>query len=654
MFRRFNQDQVFTACILFLGAVLLAFSGLLIRFDYILYDASQFLSFKNPPKDIVIVAIDERSLDTIGKWPWRREIHTKLLKTISLEQPRAIGIDVFFSEPDHQNPQGDRDLANIINAHHNFILPVVIDLPFQNAKIAQHFGLPSFNHARVGRVNVPLDGDGIARGIYLWEAVSASGQPILGIPHFSYAVLNVAKQLPKTLTQPAPVLLSSNHEQQFFSHHVWQQEKKIRFYGKPGHFQQISFSSVLAGDFPKNFFNNKIVLVGATAVGMGDVLSTPVSGYSKPMAGVEFHANAIETMRQNQLVTIVPRWFTVIICGLLAIIPVFWLPRLKPLQSLLMILLYLLFLIILMMLLPIFSQYWAPSISAVLMTLLAYPIWSLRRLERTQTFLNAALVQLNDDLQQFGLGADYLNEFKNNGSADVFQTRILQVKNATQLLRELHKNRDDTLSFISHDIRAPLSTALILLRAQDFMQHKETVMNMLDRANRLAEHFLQISRVKAISATQFKALELNGLMQEVVDNAFYLASAKKIKIALTVDENPIWVNGEFSLLQRAFENIVLNAVKFSPENTQINISVLRHHQQAFVKIEDQGCGIAADKIPQLFNQFSRLEADETLTQGSGLGLYFVHLTVKKHAGKIEVKSVFGQSTSFIVTLLQTG
>lgn len=644
MAKHIHQDQFFTALILFCFTLVLAVSGALSRFDHVFYDASQYFSFKKPPQDIVIIAIDERSLDALGKWPWRRNIHAELLQTLKNAQAKAIGLDIFFSEPDKKFPEDDLVLAQAFAQTPNIVLPIVIDAPYQGARLVESRSMSSLPNLSEGRVNVPLDSDGIARGIALWEAISYNNQPVVGLPHFSTTVLAAAKLLPKNF--PDAPTLNPEKDTLFASQVLRADARKIRFFGPPGYFQQVSYSDVLSGNISPDFFTDKMVLVGATAVGMGDVLATPVSGFSKPMPGVEFHANALETIRNGQLVNIAPLWLTAFFCALLAMIPLLWLPKLQPFQSLMTIVTYFLLVVMLTILLPIVANIWLPTAPALLMILLAYPIWSWRRLERAHAFLNLELKHLSEDLKQFG---GTVAE-KKLVRPDLLDDRIAQVKRAAQLLRNLQKKRNDTLSFISHDLRTPLATALMLLRGEDAVTQKNKVIDMLARANQLAESFLQLSKAEAILPTQFKTLELNGLLQEVTDNLYEVARAKKIQIHLQVEEAPLWVHGDFALLQRTFENLLQNAIKYSLESGRVAVKLVQKNQTAEIQITDVGIGIAQEKIPHLFQKFSRLEEGTHMAAGSGLGLYFVWLTLEKHGGSVSVESVPNESTTFTVRL----
>ncbi len=648
MAKRIGQDQLFTTLILSLLTLFFAATHLLERVDHIFYDVGQVLSAKNPPQDIVIIAIDERSLDTIGKWPWRRNVHAQLLETLQIAKPKAVGVDIFFSEADEKNPQDDIELTQAFAKLQNVVLPIIIDAPHQGARLTEIRNMQALSAVSVGRVNVPLDSDGIARGVYLWEAISIQGLPAVALPHFSSAVLSKAQQLPKNLAI-TPNLHPENAAV-FGSQVLRQDEKKIRFYGSPGYFQHVSYSDVLSGEVPASFFAEKIVLIGATAVGMGDILATPMSGLSRPMSGVEFHANAIETIKNQQLVSIAPLWLSAIICVLLAVIPLVWLPNFSPLKSLLTITAYFISVVFLTILLPVLAKVWLPTSAALVSILLAYPVWSWRRLERAHAFLDNELRMLGEDLEQFGVNAPTVKTLPENSPRDVLHARIQQIKQMADLLRAFQKSRDETLSFISHDIRTPIATALMLLESKDGFKDESGVINMLNRAKILADTFLQTSKAEAMKSSDFKVLELNGLLQEAVDNLYYFAHEKRVKVEMDTNEAEVWLKANFGLLQRAFENVISNAIKYSFPNTVVIVRLEKDHQSAIVSITNHGAGIPADKISLLFEKFSRLENVSFVVEGSGLGLYFVKLVIRKHHGEISVKSELNKTTCFTITL----
>ena len=641
MYLKLSQlsDRFFTTIILALIAGFVAYSSLLIRFDNLHYDLGRYLTFKPAPADIVIVAIDEASLESVGRWPWSRIVHADLVNKLNQEQARAIGLDIIFSEPELSNPEADLVLANAIKKAGNVVLPVLFEQPYLGSPIKKSVPMSDFaiHAAALGRVHVPLDADGIARGISLWEGLGKAQ-----IQHFSQAVLQTAKMLPSSISLFSP---DSLHISSTGLHSL--DTRKVKFLGSPGHFQRISYVNVLAGSYPANFFKDKIVLVGATAVGLGDVLPTPVSALSQPMPGVEFHANAIASMRSDDLIINAPLWLTCLFSVVLAVAPLLLLPKLSPLKSLLFIIVYYFVVMALAIAMPYFFNIWIPPAGALIAILLAYPIWSWRKLDSARVYLDSALQNIQSDLASLGVSTIDIQYTQDD---DLMRSRISNVSLASKQLRDLHGERRDTLSFISHDLRAPIGAAIMLLNEDNHAKHSARIAKMLNRALEMADCFLQSSRAEMADVAKFQDLDLVHLLQQATDDVYAVAYAKQIKLDISTIEDSLWLKGDFGLLQRAVSNVLLNAIKYSPENEVIKIELTQKNNEAILKITDVGLGIAPEKIERLFKRFSRAEGSHQAPEGTGLGLYFVEVTVNKHQGTIFVESELGYGTTFVITL----
>ena len=647
MLFKLNQlsDRFFTAIILTLIASVLAISGILVRFDNLHYDLGRYLTFKPAPADIVIVAIDEASLESIGRWPWSRIVHADLINKLKREQARVIGLDIIFSEPELSNPEADAILATAIAQAGNVVLPVLFEESFKGSPIKQSVPMESLasHAAALGRVHVPLDADGIARSIHLWEGLGSTP-----IQHFSQAVLQAAKQLPNDVelfpSTASPTKVSSVNKSVLTSTDL----RRVKFLGSPGHFQRISYINVLTGEFPKHYFKDKVVLIGATALGLGDVLPTPVSAQMQPMPGVEYHANAIAAMRNSELIKTTPTWLTCLLSVLLALIPLLFLPKLSPLKSLLTIFLYYFIVVVIALAMPYFFNIWIPPASALIAILLAYPIWSWRKLESAQVYLDNALQNLQDDLALLGVDK---NDLDYAHDKDAMRSRISNVRLASKHLRDLHGVRRETLSFISHDLRAPLGAAIMLLNeVEGESKHLPRISNMLNRSLAMADNFLQSSRAEMADVSKFQDLDLVNLVQQALDDIFAIAQSKKIKLNAQMPENNLWLKGDFGLLQRAVTNILSNAVKYSPVDGVVHIELSQQGREAKLTVRDAGPGIEPEKIAKLFKRFSRAEGNHQAAEGTGLGLYFVDVTMRKHGGSVSVASVYGQGATFVMVI----
>jgi CHASE2 domain-containing sensor protein len=637
------SDLVSSAVILLLLSVIVHTTGLLTRVDNLIFDIGQKLQQSPAPSDVIIVAIDEISLSQIGRWPWSRATHAKIINRLHQEGAAAIGLDIVFAEPD--KPEADQALAASIAQAKNVVLPVLLESTRVNGQIIETLPIPSLASAAadLGRVHAVLDEDGIARSIYLQEGL---GAPVW--QHFSQAVLNVAQhQASKNQFQ----LTSNKH----FSL-ARDNQRRVNFLGPPGHFLSISYSQVLNGEFSQNLFKNKIVLVGATASGMNDLLTTPVSGLRQPMPGVEFHANVLESIRRHTLITPVSPAVSMLVSLLLVLLPLLWLPKLSALKGLLCTLFYFLLVGFLAAILPKLLALWLAPSAALLPILIAYPVWSWRKLDAAQKYLDYELNYLQNSLINAPVAAALSHRQYDN-----FDARIEQVRAASQQLRYLQDDKKDMLAFISHDIRAPLARAMMLLDGDAALQQK--LLAALTQAHDLAEDFLHTSRAEMLDSASFKELDFASLTHQATDDAYAAAAKKNINLARDIVDGQLWVNGNFGLLQRALLNLILNAVKFSPEHSTITIKLKYANQQATFSVIDHGPGISAEEQTKLFKRFSRTSTGDFGTadsgtgkssggakEGAGLGLYFVYTVAEKHHGNVSVESELGKMTSFNFSL----
>lgn len=633
------NDYVSTALILQLLVVLIYTTGLLSRVDNLIYDIGQKLHQEDAPADVVIVAIDENSLSQLGRWPWSRKIHADLINRLKTEGASAIGLDIIFSEADILDIGADEALSEAIFNAKNVVLSVLLESTRVNGQVVETLPLPSLanNAADLGRVHAALDEDGIARSIYMFEGV---GAPVW--QHFSQAILNVAQHQASKNKFSESLKPSEQTKVSNMFTLVREDQRKINFLGPPGHFLTISYAQVLNGEFAKNLFNNKIVLVGATASGMNDLLSTPVSGLGQPMSGVEVHANVLESIRQNKLIKPIPQAISVLILLVLALLPLLWMPKLPALTGLIATLLFFILISFIAAILPKALGIWIPPSAALLAILLAYPIWSWRKLEAARKFLDYELSYLKQNLIE-------LPSSKKGGNYDSFNARIEQVRSAGQQLRFLQNDRKELLAFISHDLRAPIANAMMILEEENHEQ-EHRLHASLSQALNLAEDFLQASRAEMIDSANFKEIDFAGLTHQAADDAYESALKKNITLERDIVEGLVWVHGNFGLLQRAVLNLILNAVKFSPIDAIVKVRLSFSNQQVVMSVINSGPGIPVDEQLFLFKRFSRVSTGESGAEGTGLGLYFVSTVAEKHHGYADVDSGIGQDTCFNLRL----
>lgn len=345
------------------------------RLDNILYDIQLSFHLKPAPEDIVIIAIDQESLNEIGNWPWPRAVHASLLDRLTTAKAKIVIFDVLFTDPDRFQPENDEALRLALKNNGRVVLPVNVE-PLQiGGQFIERLPLPDFTESIVGlgHVNVDLDADGILRKVNLNIGLGDAFWQ-----HLTYSAVS--------LVQPESVLKyrKTQAANSFESIYSWQTQKDqqylIPFLGPPGSFTHISYSDVLFGRIPLDLLQSKVVLVGATATGLGDYLPTPMTGTLSGMSGVEINANIYDGLRNGALVAPLNKNIQVLvslIVGILyALVLVFASPNIAIALSI--------FMIVLVVLVSVFLQsyfeIWYPPAGIIIFVFLAYPAWSWLRL----------------------------------------------------------------------------------------------------------------------------------------------------------------------------------------------------------------------------------------------------------------------------------
>ncbi len=384
------SERILTAAALLLLALLLAASGWLWRWDQLLYDLQMSQWSKPPARDIVIVAVDEKSLDELGRWPWPRGIHAQLIDILTEAGAKAIALDILFNEADRHNPAGDRQLIQAVAASDRVFLPVILEEYRLGGQLVESMPMSELATvaAGLGHMHMELDADGIARGIFLYEGL---GQAFW--PHLMLSLQHWLDPAGWPLQPRKSPLLT---DKQMISRHSY---RLIPFSGPPGHYPRYSYTQVLKGDFLPDAFKGRTVLVGVTATGLGDVLPTPVSAHGKPMPGVEINANILDLLSSGETISRVTQLTYLLVTGGVVVIPFFLYPyfptRLVPVVTLALTVL----LLILTLVLLHGQRIWYPPAVAMLGLLISYPLWSWRRLELTVSFLKLELGKLHQEQQ---------------------------------------------------------------------------------------------------------------------------------------------------------------------------------------------------------------------------------------------------------------
>jgi CHASE2 domain-containing sensor protein/signal transduction histidine kinase len=759
------------------------------RLDQSAYDF--FLQRQAHPArdDIIIVAIDDYSLKELGKWPWSRSYHAEVIKQLNAAQAKVIGLDILFTEASTHDEQADLALAAAIKQSKNVVLPVYSHHIGEGLSAA--LPIPQFAAvaSNLGHINLELDKDGVARSTFLREGIHGQWWP-----HFALALHDAGNNQKRDISQdqqalpgsrlPKDVRLSSSGDQGWLrDFHLL-----IPFYGSSGHFNSVPFVSVLRGEVPADFFKNKYVLVGSTAMGMADSFPTPVTGNQGLISGIEINANILASLLDQRAITPMALWLAVTINVFLVACALCCLFIFSPRRALFS-LLSLCVLVFSGTYFALLMGVWFPPMTAILLMLLAYPLWSWRRLEVAIRYLaqefrildqephlfpefegthpqKKHVLSIHDqlelnihamqsavrrvrDLRQFV--SDSLNSlpdptliasvegnviianpaaltyFESLGAAQIHDAmlpylftsmshpntteihtennfswwHLLDLKQVDRLskgievidprgrdlivksapcysgkkellawivaiidiseVRAAERRRDESLNFISHDMRAPQNSILALLELQKSPKTALPIPEFMARIEKssqatlaLADNFIQLAKAES-NDYRFEHQDFQDLLIDATEEMW--ASAKKagIRINTHIPEAayPVWVDRQ--LMTRVLTNLLSNAIKYSPTNTciecRLDYAIIGGEDYVLCEIEDQGYGIAHADQSKLFRRYHRFSKNgQGSREGVGLGMVFVKAVLDKHQAQISFESVVSKGTCFYIKI----
>lgn len=397
--------------------------------DRLLYDTVIARTAAPMSERIVLVTIDEQSLHAHGPWPWPRARQAALIREINAQRPALIAMDIIYSG---FAPQTEI-LVDAIEEASPVALPLMIDTLGQDGQHIEVLPVPELltRNPLLGHVQIERDDDAIVRGTYLYQGV--------GQPHWPHLMLTVAEQqgyefnLDRCNVDETPLYISK-------CNYV-----RLPFAGPPGTFPQVSANFLLQPGTVEpglldSALRDKIVLVGITAIGGGDVITSPLGNETTPLSGVEFNANLLSALMSNSLIKTTPPGVLFLLSSLIAVFACFALPRLSPKTALLASLA--------LAVAPIFftssllAGVWlhAPLANATFATLLIYPLWSWRRHEIAWSYIQAELDRIDSEERRLSIQGEGLPRAASGANLNGLKT-LLQA-DLTQPIADLEEQAE--------------------------------------------------------------------------------------------------------------------------------------------------------------------------------------------------------------------
>lgn len=418
--------------------VWLALVGAAARADNLAYDGLTRLRSGPADDRIVIVAIDDRSVEALGRWPWPRSRHAELIDRLAEARPAGVIYDVLFTEasPD------DAALATALTRAGNVRLPLLVDTPGEDGspwRVAEPSPALKAAAAELGQVALTPDADGVVRRIPLYLRAGDQVWPHL--------VLSLAG--PASAPPPPPAAAGATALEALTP-------EAIAYRGPPGQFRTISFVDLLRGEVPSAFLAGKLVLVGATASGLGDQYAAPTRGGGQLTPGVELQANLLQTLLDGGGPrTASPPWRAA-----LSLLPL-WLLMvgfffLRPAANLALGA-GLIVLVLAASAATFFgANLWFPPTAAIAGLAFAWPVWSWRRLATASAYMQA-------EVDAFEREAPLGELIAAPASGDVVSRQVETLRGALRRLRDLDRFISDALRSLPDATLVVEETGRILL-----------------------------------------------------------------------------------------------------------------------------------------------------------------------------------------------
>lgn len=230
-------------------------------------------------------------------------------------------------------------------------------------------------------------------------------------------------------------------------------------------------------------------------------------------------------------------------------------------------------------------------------------------------------------------------------------------------IKKLENFRRDFIADVSHEIKTPL-TALkgavetlqegAINEPESAAKFMDIISRHSDRLNALVRDILSLSELERKTSSEemdFGLIKIAGPVTGAVELCKERANSKNISLKLTEPAGDFKVKGDAQLLEQAIINLIDNAIKYNLAGTEIQVSVLASGKDVFIRVSDDGCGIAQEHLARLFERFYRVDkARSRKLGGTGLGLAIVKHIAQLHKGSAEVQSTVGKGSAFTIRL----
>ena len=588
------------------GAALLSFTSLAGQFDNNVEDwLARLRPLTTPARRTAILAFDERTFIEHGGIRGLRSTLAEALDLLASAPPGGVAVDLTLVEAG--DPADDARLARAFAHTRNLVL--VCEMMPDGREWQDPPPAFSGLAAGVGHDNaLPGPYDNVNRRIALERVAGQRRRFALSLEalRLSGGVRTIESS--PTDLGVGPILIESR----------WDEGRPLRVHYRDAALTpHVSITELLRNPGLGRALAGKVVFVGVTALsGSSDRLFTPLST-ERPLPGVEFHAQAFETMASGEFLydASLTSPLLLSLLGAAAITLLFCLT----------------------------SPRWTYPASAMVVGLLHLAPWLAFR---GNTILPASAPVATAWIAFLG----------------AFSYRFFVVRRRLEVSEQTSDRYQRAFRFVAHELRTPL-TAIQgsgeLLTRYNLPEDKRRQLAgvIQSESRRLAKMITTFLDVEKMSAGQMElrleSIALVDLIGPVVERAHPLAERKQIDIVVEPGSG-ITLSIDRELMEYVLYNLLTNAIKYSPPGKQVLISAAERRDAVALTVRDNGIGMDEDDLKHLFTRFFRSQrAVQSGETGTGIGLVIVEQIVTQHGGRIEVTSKPGEGSAFTVLLPQS-
>jgi PAS domain S-box-containing protein len=274
--------------------------------------------------------------------------------------------------------------------------------------------------------------------------------------------------------------------------------------------------------------------------------------------------------------------------------------------------------------------------------------WKLRK-DGRRLFIEGVMVAVRDEMDRLLGFAHFLRDVTEKHDIETEREQLLDSERAARSQAEqASRTKDEFLATLSHELRTPLNAVLgwtqVLRRARDLPQDAINGLAIIERNARsqaqIIEDLLDMSSIISGKVRlDVQRLDLASIVKETVETVKPSALAKGIRLQVVLDPLAGPVRGDPNRLQQVFWNLLINAMKFTPKDGRVTVTLSRVNSHLEVEISDSGEGIDPAFLPHIFDRFRQADASSARRHGGlGLGLSIVKQLVELHGGVITAKS----------------